>query len=71
MKQARRPFPKPLRSGQIWKMRDSNLQVELVGKMLVHYKLVRPEIKRTPTSISGIKVVEKFLADNKAVLVHE
>ena len=60
---------KPLESGQVWRMGDSNLHVELVGKRLVHYKLIKVNAKRTPTSLSVRTVVEKYLKQNKAVLV--
>ena len=56
-------------SGQIWRMADSDLQVELVGTTLVHYKLFRANIKRTPTSMSVKRVVVDYLKKNKAVLV--
>ena len=62
---------KPLQPGQVWQMEDSHLHVDLVGKHLVHYKLVKREAKRTPMSLSNIKTVEKFLKTNKAVLVQE
>jgi hypothetical protein len=65
---SRIPKP-PLQTGQVWRMGDSNLHVELVGKHLVHYKLVKVNAKRTPTSLSVIDVVEKYLKANKAVLV--
>ena len=60
---------KPLETGQVWRMEDSNLHVDLVGKHLVHYKLIKHEAKRTPMSLSNKKAVEKYLKDNKAVLV--
>jgi hypothetical protein len=60
---------KPLETGQVWEMEDSHLHVDLVGKHLVHYKLIKREAKRTPMSLSNIKAVEKFLKNNKAVLV--
>ena len=60
---------KPLENGQIWRMGDSNLHVELVGKRLVHYKLIKVNAKRTPTSLSVRTVVEKYLKENKAVLI--
>jgi hypothetical protein len=60
---------KPLENGQVWRMSDSNLHVELVGKRLVHYKLIKVNTKRTPTSLSVITVVEKNLKEHKAVLV--
>ena len=60
---------KPLETGQVWQMEDSHLQIDMVGKHLVHYKLIKREAKRTPMSLSNIKTVEKFLKQNKAVLV--
>ena len=68
-KPKRRIALKPLESGQVWRMGDSNLHVELVGKRLVHYKLIKVNAKRTPTSLSVRTVVEKYLKENKAVLV--
>ena len=50
-------------------MQDSNLQIELVGKRLVHYKLYKGKTKRTPISLSGKEAVEKFLKVNKAILI--
>jgi hypothetical protein len=69
MKQELRTPLKPLQSGQIWQMEASNLQIELVGKTLVHYKLHKGTTKRTPISLSGKKVLEQYLKQNKAVLV--
>jgi hypothetical protein len=60
---------KPLETGQVWRMEDSHLDIDLVGKYLVHYKLIKHVAKRTPMSLSSIKAVEKYLKDNKAVLV--
>jgi hypothetical protein len=59
----------PLETGQVWRMKESSLHIELVGKHLVHYKLIKGETKRTPLSLSNKKNVEKYLKDNKAVLV--
>ena len=69
MKQKSRIPLKPLETGQVWRMEDSQLHVDLVGKHLVHYKLIKHEAKRTPMSLSSIKAVEKYLKGNKAVLV--
>jgi hypothetical protein len=57
-------------TGQIWRMKDSDLHVDVVGKHLVHYKLIKRDAKRTPMSLSNKKAVEKYLKANKAVLVH-
>ena len=70
MSQKSRTPAKQLESGQIWRMVDSQLEVGLVGKHLVHYKLIKGETKRTPTSLSAKKAVEKYLRENKAVLVN-
>jgi len=58
-----------LAAGQLWRMAEGNLQVGMVGKLLVHYKLGKPNAVRVPNSCNGIKTVEKFLKDKKAVLV--
>ena len=68
-KQVRRISQKPLEAGQVWKMAEANLQAEEVGKLLVHYKLGKPNALRVPNSCNGIKTIEKFLKTNKAVLV--
>jgi hypothetical protein len=67
-KPSRRARMKPLEAGQIWKMAELNLQVESVGKLLVHYKLAKPNAIRIPNSVGGISTIEKFLKKNKAVL---
>jgi hypothetical protein len=69
MKQKVRVVRKPLKSGQVWKMNDANLEIQEVGKLLVHYKLSRPNVKRVPISLSGKDAVEKYLRDNGATLV--
>src|SRR5712671_2923157 len=59
----------PLEPGQIWRMAELNLQVGLVGKLLVHYKLAKPDAVRIANSVGGRATVEKYLKTNKAVLV--
>lgn len=68
-KPARRPVRQPLETGQVWRMAELNLQVGMIGKLLVHYKLGKPNAVRIPNSISGITTIEKYLKKNKAVLV--
>ncbi len=29
---------KPFQTGQVWQLADSSVQIELVGKLLVHYR---------------------------------
>src|SRR5476651_1552305 len=59
----------PLETGQVWRMAELNLQVGLVGKLLVHYKLAAPNAVRVSNSVGGRAAVEKYLKTNKAVLV--
>ena len=50
-------------------MGDSNLEIGLIGKTLVHYKHYKGEMKRSPVSLLNKEVLARFLQDNKAVLV--
>jgi hypothetical protein len=59
----------PLEAGQVWRMAELNLQVGLVGKLLVHYKLAKPDAVRIANSVGGRATVEKYLKTNKAVMV--
>ncbi len=65
----RRARLQPLEAGQVWRMAELNLQVGLVGKLLVHYKLAAPNAVRVSNSVGGRAAVEKYLKANKAVLV--
>ncbi len=60
---------KPLENGQIWRLGEANLKVEMIGKLLVHYKLGAPKAVRVPTSITGISTLEKYMKKNKARLI--
>ena len=70
-KPAPRRRQEPLADGQVWHMAESKLQVDLVGKLLVHYKLGKHNAVRIPNSISSKATIEKFLKKNKAVLIGE
>ena len=39
----------PLVTGQLWRVADMNLRVGLIGKILVHYKLAKPNASAFPT----------------------
>ena len=58
-----------LAAGQLWRMPGADLRVGMVGKLLVHYKLGKPDAVRVPNSINLIKTVEEYLKTEKAVLV--
>ena len=46
------------------------IKVDMVGKLLVHYKLAKSDAVRVPCSINSIKTIEASLKTNKAVLVY-
>jgi hypothetical protein len=68
-KTTRRRRLKPLESGQVWRVAGLNLQVGMVGPLLVHYKLAKPDAVRIPNLVNGKATIEKYLKKNKAVLV--
>ena len=49
-------------------MGDSNLEIGLVGKTLVHYKHYKSQMKRSPVSLLNKDVLERYLQDNQATL---
>jgi hypothetical protein len=65
----RRASLQPVAAGQIWRVGEQNLQVLLVGKLLVHYKLAPPKAVRVSNSVGSLTAVEKYLKTNKAVLL--
>jgi hypothetical protein len=68
-KAPRRLALQPLEAGQIWEVAGMNLQVNLVGKLLVHYKLAKPGAVRIPNLVNGRATIEKYLKKNKAILI--
>ena len=70
-KPAPRARPQPLETGQVWHMPELRMKVDLVGKLLVHYKLAKHNAVRVPNSIGSITSIEKFLKKKKAILVTE
>ena len=68
IKPASRTVQPPLAAGQLWCMAEANLRVGMVGRLLVHYKLGKPNAVRTPSACNSIKTIEAFLKAKKAVL---
>ena len=67
---SKRPVTFPdFKTGQIWRMKDSQVHIGLTGKTLVHYKHYKGGTHRAPVSLAGKGVLEKYLIENKAVLV--
>ena len=53
-----------LEAGQVWRMAEAHLRVDMVGKLLVHYKLGKPNAIRVANSINSIKTIAKYLPSN-------
>ena len=60
--------PSTLKNGQVWQMVEANLEMEAVGRLLVNYKLGKPNAIRVSKSCSSIKSVLEYLKTHKAVL---
>ena len=71
MKPTGRARLQPLEEGQVWRMAEMNLQVGMIGKLLVHYKLAKPNAVRIPNACSPKTSVEEYLKKNKAVLMRK
>ncbi len=67
------------RPGQVWEVGDSNLQIDEVGKILVHYRRYQGAAKtRHKRPTRGVKAsmaakadLEDYLKRNNAILVQE
>ncbi len=61
----------PFQTGQVWQLADSSVQIELVGKLLVHYRRYKTKQPRVPISLTSKVKLERFLRKNRAALVQE
>ena len=61
----------PLAKGQIWKTTDVHVRIVELGKMLVHYKILRDLGQMRRTQMSTIDSMEDYLKTNKARLVED
>ena len=50
-------------------MPEANLRVTMVGKLLVHYQLGKPNAVRIPNAVNSVATITKYLKTHKAVLV--
>jgi hypothetical protein len=71
MMQKKRIPLQPFQTGQVWELEGSNVRIGIVGKLLVHYKHYRVTHPRVPTSLAAKTQLEKFLRQNKAILLQE
>ncbi len=58
----------PLAKGQIWKTKDFLVQIVELGKVLVHYKLLKELGQMRRVQMSRIESMEEYLRTNKARL---
>jgi hypothetical protein len=67
------PSPTPaFIKGQMWQLLDTRfIKIGHVGRLLVHHRTVIPEFKRSMSreTLSSVKDLQKFMAENRAVLV--
>ena len=72
MKTKKSTGPAPdFQSGQVWRMGEDRLQIELVGKWLVHYRQYTALNKKLPTRFAALSDLQKLLSAHKAVLVQD
>jgi hypothetical protein len=58
-----------LAKGQLWKTEKGHIRIVELGKMLVHYKMLRDLRQMRRTQVSRIDSMEVYLKTNRAQLV--
>jgi hypothetical protein len=58
-----------LAKGQLWKTEKGHIRIVELGKMLVHYKMLRDLRQMRRTQMSRIDSMEVYLKTNQAQLV--
>jgi hypothetical protein len=69
MKTNRKQPAPALAKGQLWKTENAHIQIVDLGKMLVHYKMLRDLRQMRRTQMSRIDTMEGYLKTNGAQLV--
>jgi hypothetical protein len=59
----------PFEGGQVWQLEHSHVQIELVGRTLVHYRHYTGMAKRPPILLSSKLALEKFLKRQRATVI--
>jgi len=60
-----------LAKGQLWKTEEGHIRIMDLGKMLVHYKMLRDLRQARRTQISRIDSMEAYLKTNRAQLAED
>jgi hypothetical protein len=64
--------PPPLLKGQIWKVKDTFVQVVDAGKTLIHYTMSpKPRQRGLRVHMATRETVQDFLTSNQAKLMEE
>ena len=64
----RKPSP-ALAKGQLWRTEKGHIRIVELGKMLVHYRMLRDLRQMRRTQMSRIDNMEVYLKTNRAQLV--
>jgi hypothetical protein len=64
----KKPSP-ALAKGQLWRTEKGHIRIVELGKMLVHYKMLRDLHQMRRTQMSRIESMEVYLRTNRAELV--
>ena len=64
----KKPSP-ALAKGKVWKTKKGHIRIVELGKMLVHYKMLKDLRQMRRTQMSRIDTMEGFLKTNRAQLV--
>ena len=71
IKTNRQRFTPALAKGQLWRTKDSHVQIVDMGKRLIHYRLLKDlrQMRRTQTTV--LETLEEYLKSHGAELVKE
>ena len=69
MKTNRKKSSPALAKGQLWKTEHGHIRIVELGKLLVHYKMLRDLRQMRKTQMSRIDSMEVYLKTNGAQLV--
>ena len=69
MKTNGKKSPPALAKGQLWKTKDSHIRIVELGKMLVHYKMLKDPRQMRRTQMSRVDNMLAYLKTNRAQLV--
>jgi hypothetical protein len=58
-----------LATGQLWLVEGKHLRVGIVGPLMVHYRLGKPDAPKTVAEINSKAAIEKYLKQKKAKLL--